>query len=402
MRFLVVFALIFITGCGGGYVRQSRSARHAFQRGDYEKALQWYGKQKPPARDRLLYLLDQGVILHTAGRFQESLKVFEEAIKLSNELNGPRPVSKTAAIIANDNMIPYQGEPFERLLMNLFQVLNYIGMGQVDEALVEVRRINTRFSNYFKDEAKDYLRNAFVSYVSGTVWEANGKLNDAYIDYKTTYKKIPAFQPLVQDLLGGSTRLGLLYDQQKWQKLFRQSYKPLPPNHGEVILLVQEGVVPEKRSTEEEAGLQILPVPTYPKHLRTPVTVTIRQGKEIVGETVPLYRVDEAAKATLADQKAGIIARGIARLAVKEGAAVAVGTKVDRDLGILLGVLLLATNRADLRSWLTLPRSLQVARFSLPKGSYDLQLEWRGGSLLLKQVIVEDHKKTFVIRRIFD
>ncbi|MDO8461301.1 MAG: hypothetical protein Q7S98_00405, partial [Deltaproteobacteria bacterium] len=63
---------------------------------------------------------------------------------------------------------------------------------------------------------------------------------------------------------------------------------------------------------------------------------------------------------------------------------------------------LLATNRADLRSWLTLPRSLQVTRFSLPKGSYDLQLEWRDGSLLLKQVIVEDHKKTFVIRRIFD
>ncbi|MBI1909322.1 MAG: hypothetical protein HYS22_04050 [Deltaproteobacteria bacterium] len=406
-----------MTACGGGYVHQSRGARHSFQRGDPEKALKWYQQQKPPHRDRLLYLMDQAVILHTAGRYQESLKTFEEAIRLSEAMNSPQVLAKTASLVTNDNLIPYKGEDFERLLMHLFQVLNYLGLGEPDEALVEVRRVHTKFSDFFKDNSKSYLRNAFATYLSGLVWEANGKLNDAYIDYKTTQKIVPSFPSLPQDLLKGATLFGFLNEKARWQKLFRQDYRPLPPDQGEVILLIEEGVVPEKESTEEEINLQVLPLPRYPKDLKNPVLVSVFRGaspkgaspkgvsptdKTELAQTTPLYRVDEAAKKTLADQKGGMIARGLARLAVKEGAAVAVGTKVDRDLGIFLGVLVLATNRADLRSWLTLPRSFQVARFALPEGTYDLKLSWPGGSKSIPTMAVKARKKTFVIQRIFD
>lgn len=400
--FLLFCLTLFLVSCvGGGYARKSRGARLAFQHGDFEQALQWYQKQKPPRRDRLLYLLDQGVILHTAGRYQESIAIFEKAITLAEKLSGPQALAKTASIISNDNLIPYKGEKFERLLISTFQVLNYLGLEKLGEAIVEVRRIHTYFSSYFRKGAKDYLRNAFATYLSGLVWEANGKVNDAYIDYKKTHSFGTIFPSLKQDLLRGARRLGFISEYARWKRKFKQSYRPLPKNHGEIILIVEEGTVPRKRSTEEEHDLQIIPIPYYSKPLTNPIQIIVKSNGKELGKSYPLYRIDKAAVKTLADQKDAIVARGIARLAAKEGVAVAVGKTVDKDLGIFLGFILLATNRADLRSWLTLPRSLQVAKFSLPKGTYDLKLIWPGGSKLFKEVSIQARRKRFITCRIF-
>lgn len=410
--FLLVLLLLFATSCvGGGYVHKSRGARRAFQQGRYERALSWYRKQNPPKQDRLLYLLDEGVILHSAGRYRESLQVFDQAMELSDSLGGAQAFSKTAAVVSNDNYIPYQGEQFERLLMQIFQILNYLGLEEYQEALVEVRRLHNRFGDFFHDGNKDYLRNAFATYLSGLIWESNGKLNDAYIDYKKTYRINGSFSELEQDLLRGSKLLGFLSEHQRWKRLFKSSYESHPKDHGEVILIVEAGRMPEKRSTEQRHSLQVIPVPYYPSLREEPNQITLavehvssRESRTPNNErhqTIPLYHVDMAAAKTLDGQMPGIIARGLARLAVKEGGAVATGKKVDKDLGIFLGFILLATNRADLRSWLTLPRSLQVAKFSLPAGTYTLTLKWPGGTRQLDNVNVEAKRKRFVTVRVF-
>ncbi|MBI3541562.1 MAG: hypothetical protein HY073_05445 [Deltaproteobacteria bacterium] len=378
---------------------RSRGARRSFARRDFKSALSWYQKQKPPARDRLLYLMDQGVILHTAGQFQESLKIFAQAIELSEEMEGHHVVSQTASIVTNDNYIPYQGEKFESLLLHVFQVLNYLQLDQGDEALVEVRRIHTKFSDFFKKEAKDYLQNAFASYLSGLVWESRGKFNDAYIDYKTTYRLQPTFPPLPQKLLQGANYLGFLNDSSRWKKRVHQPLA-VSPKDGEIIFIIEEGEVPEKESTEEQSDLQIVPVPHYPDPLGTPVKVQV-SSKGVTTESTTLFRVDEVAQKTLKDQMPAIIARAVARLAAKETGAVMVGKNVDEDLGVLVGLLVLATNRADLRSWLTLPRSFQTAQLSLPAGTYDFTLTWPGGSHQFKDVEVKARGKKFITYRIF-
>ncbi len=404
MRATTLFILVVLTftSCaGGGYVRKSRSARRAFENRKYDKALAWYHKQKPGRTDRLLYLLDQGVILHTAGRYQASLAIFKQAIDLSDQMHGPQVASKSAAVITNDNYIPYKGEKFERLLMQTFQVMNYLGLGQYQEALIEVRRLHNRFGAFLKQDAKPYLQNAFATYLSGLTWEANGKLNDAYIDYKNTYRMAGGNPILAQDLLRGSRWLGFLSDHQRWRKVFGKSYRALPRNRGELIVLLQAGSVIEKRSTEERHSLQIVPVPYYPELSGKPRPAKVKVVKGPSMQTVPLYDVDAAAVGTLRDNKAGIVARAIARLAAKEGAAVAVGKKIDKDLGVLLGILVLATNRADMRSWLTLPSSFQVAKLSLPAGTYQLKLIGPQGEYTLPNVTIEPRKKRFVMERIF-
>ncbi len=399
--FLLLLSLFLITSCaGGGYVSKSRGARYAFQQGNYDNALRWYQKQNPPARDKLLYLMDEGVILHSAGKFNESLKIFQEAIDLSEKMEGAQVATKAASLVTNDNFIPYQGEKFETLLLHVFQVMNYLGLGQNNEALVEVRRIQTKFSNYFTSNAKDYLQNAFAIYLSALVWEANHKLNDAYIDYKTTYRLSPLLPYLPEDLLKTSSQSGLLEEYARWKKSFKTSYAPSHKNDGEVILFLEEGRVPEKISSEINEAFQIVPVPIYPELVgEAPQISVLVDGKETSSAFV-LYRPDQAARKTLADQKAAIVARAIARLAAKEGAAIAVSEKVDQDLGFFLGILLLTTNRADLRSWLTLPRSFQMFKISLPAGSHTLKIISPGGTKLLTAE-VKIREKTFLSCRIF-
>ena len=388
---IYILLLFFFTACAGGYVARTRGARHSFERGDFSSALRWYEKQKPPARDKLLYLLDQGLILHTAGRFEESIKVFASAIDLSEEMEGSHVVSKTTSVVTNDNYIPYQGEKFELLLLHVFQVLNYLELGQEGEALVEVRRIDTKFPDF---------ENAFATYLSGLTWESQNKINDAYIDYKTTYRIQPHFPPLLQKLVSGANYLGFTNDMNHWKKLAHHSYQTAPVKNGEVVFVIAEGKIPEKESSEENYNLQVVPVPHYPKSLGEPIRVSISTKGETT-ESYPLYRLDEAAKKTLKDQMPGIIARAITRLAAKEAGAVVVGKEVDEDLGVLIGILVLTTNRADLRSWLTLPRSLQVAQLSLPEGTYDLTLTWPGGAHTLHQVEVKARHKKFISYRIF-
>ncbi len=402
-RYLLIFLLLFATvSCvGGGYVHKSRRARSAFHRGNYDKALAWYQEQNTPKKDQLLYLLDQGVILNAAGRYQESIAVFEQAIELSDARQGAQVGSQTASMVSNDNYIPYQGHDFERLLMTVYQILNYIGLEDYRGALVEVRSLHNRYGDFFKAGQKDYLSNAFATYLAGLVWDTNGNLNDAYIDYKKTFEINGSFAALEQDLLNGAWRLGFLDEYRGWRKKFEQSKRPLEPGYGEVILILNTGEVPRRRSTEERHSLQFIPIPYYPDTGGPVATVTVRVNGETRGETVPLYRVDQAAAKALAADKPAIITRALARLVAKEGAAVAIGKEVDEDLGILFGILVLSTNRADLRSWLTLPRAFQVSKFSLPAGVYDLELRWSGGRHIIKGVEVEARTQRYVLQRLF-
>lgn len=400
----LIITLALSSACiHSGYVYKARSLKGSIEDGNYDKALKWYEAQKPAERDKLLYLLDRGTILHIAGRYQESIKVFADAIDLSERLTAAHAPSKTASLLTNDQLIPYDGEKFEKLIMHTYQVMNYLGLGQPTEALVEVRRIHTKFDEYFKKDAKSYLQNAFAAYLAGTVWEKNKKYNDAFIDYKAAASFTTPWTALEKDLFRTARRSGLLSQYQALKKqgiVKSDSFDEVSNNNGELILLVGEGWAPEKYSTEEHQELQVVPVPRYPDLKILPSHFSLYEKDTNLAETEITYSVDSAARATLSDNMPGIITRAIARLAVKEGTAVAVGKEVDETLGIYLGFLFLATNEADTRSWLTLPRSFQVIRVSLPEGAHTLTLR---GSRSRRDFTVDIKKNemSFVSLRVF-
>jgi hypothetical protein len=62
----------------------------------------------------------------------------------------------------------------------------------------------------------------------------------------------------------------------------------------------------------------------------------------------------------------------------------------------LVRVAAIATERADTRSWLTLPANVQIARLDLPPGSYDVTVELLGSD---EQVIASNVYPQIVIRK---
>jgi hypothetical protein len=50
---------------------------------------------------------------------------------------------------------------------------------------------------------------------------------------------------------------------------------------------------------------------------------------------------------------------------------------------------------ADIRIWATLPDNVQLARLRLPPGTYDLTIHVRGGTRVLKDVVVQAGEMTF-------
>ena len=62
----------------------------------------------------------------------------------------------------------------------------------------------------------------------------------------------------------------------------------------------------------------------------------------------------------------------------------------------------IATERADTRSWLTLPANVQMARLPLPPGSYDVSVELLGNSgqvietRTFPQVAIRKEHKTYL------
>ena len=76
-------------------------------------------------RNRLLYLLDYGLVLHISGKHQESIRVFEEAKKIYDQMYTISLSNEATTWLINDNTAPYRGEDFERAMINLFQAMNF-------------------------------------------------------------------------------------------------------------------------------------------------------------------------------------------------------------------------------------------------------------------------------------
>ena len=150
-------------------------------------------KKKYGSNRELLFLLDSAMINMLCGNYEKSNENFHRAEALTEELWTKSITKESAAFLLNDYTVPYSGEDFEKALINLFSAINYLKLGQFDDSLVEVRRLDSVLTMLNDQYSKKniYKEDAFGRYLSGIIYEADNNLNDAYIDY---YKAFHTFQ----------------------------------------------------------------------------------------------------------------------------------------------------------------------------------------------------------------
>lgn len=393
----IAFALC-LSACAD-YQLHAKTAMWYHDKGNFQKALSAHGEINPKKKDRILFLLDRATIEHDAGDYKASIKSFQKAEELIERF-GRQPITKeVGATFTNDNLLTYTSSDFERLLLRAYQILNYAAVGNIEDSLVEVRRINTYWSElYTPAEKRGYLKGAFAKYLSGLIWEAADKANDALIDYQVVMKLRSPPRWIREDILRTSKESGLKQRYADFSDKWDQQAAQTSSGDGMLIVVVEAGRSPEKVSSEYQSALQVIPVPVYRDRSGNSQKVRVLVDGVSQGETAILQDVGEMARGSLDHDMPAIIARAVARLVVKEGSAVAVGETVDRDLGILLGIALLATNQADTRSWLTLPENFQVWRGFLPQGRHEISLDF--GSRPAKYADVFKGRTTLVIFRV--
>lgn len=394
-------ALFLLLGGCASYSSNIAGPREALQRGDYSAAIKAIeALANKHDNDELLYWMDLGVAYHAAGQYEKAIESFRKAETIGDALNYTSVSEEVGTVILNDDVKKYRGEDFERILVNVYMAMDYTLLGKWDEALVECRRINHRMEQFKAKNTRQFQYNSFAKYLSATLFEARGELNDALVDYRqlaaTPYAN---FSYLGGPLLRTAARLHDDEEIETYRKQFPGVKNVNPSGYGDVFVVFEQGKGPYK-------------VPSYqnrliPMFIRSPYFGTGAQlrveGAPVHYPTQTLFDVEDVAIRELQESAAGIAAKKIggvvAKQAIGYGVAAATG---DKNLGAATAILLHAMDKADTRSWSTLPARLQVARMSLPAGKYDLALDLqttRGPKPTVKrwaQVPVEAGKVTFL------
>lgn len=256
-----VLALWLLTGCGPS-VNRYLLIEQSLLAGDPTRAaaIVEQSEKEYGAKSRVLYGMDRGMMLQLAGQFQQSSAALEQAEEEVDRLYTRTVRSETAAFLTNDNALPYEGDAYEHVMINVVKALNYAAQGQWQEALVEARRIDHRL-NVLGDKAKDgdgYRNDGFARYLSGILYESAGDLNNAFIAYRNAYEayetsrnwaKTPPPALLRSDLLRTAEALGLSSELDEYRRQFPgTTWVPYAQQQqlAQVVLISYNGRAPRK------------------------------------------------------------------------------------------------------------------------------------------------------------
>ena len=192
-----IVTLIIISACGPATHHYAQVNVHLVEE-RYEEADKVIEDQekKYGKRNLVLYDFDRALTLHLAGRYKESNGFLERAENRIDELYTKSITSEISAMFTNDNRLPYEGEDFEKVMVNILGALNYVYLGEWDEALVEGRKVDLKLNliNDRYEKKNIYKEDAFARYLSGILFESQGELNDAFIAYRKAFEAYRVYQ----------------------------------------------------------------------------------------------------------------------------------------------------------------------------------------------------------------
>jgi hypothetical protein len=95
--------------------------------GDVKSSIKFVKSEEffPEERSRLLKLVELGTLFYLNRDYYQSLKTFEAAQTLSDQLFTVSISKKVSSAVLNDNLDNYYGEKYERSMIRFYQVLNH-------------------------------------------------------------------------------------------------------------------------------------------------------------------------------------------------------------------------------------------------------------------------------------
>jgi len=450
---LLILVMTMLSACSttsftdlfNNYNQQMREVRQAQQQGNFHQALSLIPTRNSNNSSYNLSLLEKARLAYLANDNKQSQADFAQVYQLVQEaqlaakVELSRGVENVAAVVSNDNAIRYDIPLYEQSMLHSYQALNYLTQQDLSGALVEVRRANlvqeraltTNANSIYRYQEKmaaqgvnmaDFSRqypamdntigdikngfqNAYTFYLSALLYEAAGQSNDAYIDYKKALEIYPDNSYLQQDVWRLANSLYMSDD----ITLLKASLPPAVTNknehtnQGQVTFIVENGIVAAKQeiaislpifTSHDNIRFYSVALPSYQNNLKTysPLRVNY-QSKSYQSEEI--VRLQSLAAKQLKDQLPLIVTRQVVRLLAKEEIRQQLERKNGQLGNIFANIYNIATEKADTRSWSTLPDSIHILQLNLPAGEHQLMLNINGTNQPVK-VSVRANKTTLV------
>ncbi|GAB2181058.1 hypothetical protein DLREEDagrD3_12810 [Denitratisoma sp. agr-D3] len=413
---------LLLTGCvTSGYHQQVASTVNAAKAGAVDAALADLEQNNPDKDKDLLYYLEKGELLRMKGNYPDSrdnwlqadgkVRDWEEAVKTDPS----KLMGDIGSYLINDTTRRYDGRDYEKVLLSVRLALDHLALGDWNSARIEIKKMHEREAIIAEYRSKELeaakkkseeqglqttsfkelngypvetldapqvraLKNAYESaianYLAGFVYEALGETSLAAPGYRKAIEMRPGEKLLEEGLKGLEKRVSQARNRKAGV---------------DTLFLVESGNAPAITSRTLPIPLP-LPTKNGVQVVMTPISWPVVEPMDlpflpgnlgIDDKALPLTMVtsvDPMARRAMADEMPGIIIRSSIR-AIAKGAAQKAIQDNSANMGfagsllsLAAGVAAVASERADERTWRTLPGIYSVARATLPPGRHTVSI----------------------------
>jgi hypothetical protein len=402
--FVSAALLVLLFSCASGNPYKQADT-HA-QRGEYQESLAIIEGDKDSLyrdKDAVLYYLDAGMLNHYTADYRRSTELLQEGERAIEAAFTKSITMEIGTYITNDTAQEYPGEDYEDIYINAFNALNYYHEDDLEDAMVEIRRMNNKLAflaskygvivdNMQQAALKEgseippdpaagqttFTNSALARYLGMLFYRGNGNLDDARID-RDQIRLAFANNPSV-------------YSFPPPRSLDEEL--PVPEGKARFNVLAFSGSAPVK---EEEILRILIPNSRYikialPVMVNRPSSVNRIEVRFDSGESFDLELLEDIGaiametfkeRAHLAYLKAvlrGTI-KGVASSVMAEA-----GNEVEGDAGVALGLLSIgmqvfaeASEKADLRISRYFPARAYVGGITLEPGLHSYSIIYYAG-----------------------
>lgn len=422
----LVFALVFASGGCKTFSDHTRATRTALDASDLDaalrasnRALEVKGPEVLPdtlGKNDALLLLDRAMVLLAGQRYELSSRDFQIADKAVEMLDFSRSTAdEIVRYMFSDSAGPYKARPYEKLMINTMNMLNYLAPGNLEGARVEARRFSVMRDYLLGAKKIDHegvkRASAPGSYLAGFAFEKSGEPDAAlrYYDEVLQAGEAPTL----------SKPIGRLKRQSGYRTPRLESVSPEQSERtaagdafAEIVIVVSYGRIPPLvakrvpigfaltvaaaflsasavRQANRLAGQGLVTWINYPELAPTraeyPAPLVTVDG--VAHRAQVIADVDAVAHRAWDESKGRVMAAAVTRMltraAVGAGAGVAVGQASGKSgLGVLASMItqasMAAADKPDTRSWATLPARLAVVRTRVAPGQHVVEVSVLG------------------------
>jgi hypothetical protein len=406
-----VCALIAGTAFAASYDDQMKDIEKARRSGGMPAAIKQLDKSAKSDKQKaeLLYNMERGQLQRMNSDIPQSLtdlQKADDAVKEWEENAQKKVAGVVGATLLSERLKSYEGQDYEKVWVTTLMALNRLATNDLDNARVDIKRTHERealiatvraketeaaekeakekgaesktkeLNGYPVEtlnspevlELKNGYQNALSHYLSGFVYELNNEAGLAAAGYRKSIELRPGAKVL-EDALQG------LDDRTSPAKRRAQTTT-------DVLFIVEAGNAPARVSKEFTIPLLIPGGPStvsmaYPTIV--PSKDPVLANLSVNGNALALDNVVDLnvmARRSLKDEMPGLVARNVTRAVTKGVAQKEIG-KANPLLGLGAGLLSAVTEKADDRSWRSLPERVYLARASLPPGEHKLSVGGR-------------------------